>query len=124
MRRIYTSLDLGSNSLKIVVAEIFNQKFSVLAVAETKCKGVKKGLIVNAEETIYSLKEILNEVETKLNTKVTKIIVSVPLYNVEFIKGVQEKGYEPFVKNMYKEERDKIFEILFLFRAKTAKAAN
>lgn len=90
MRHIYASLDLGSNSLKIVVAEIFKQKFNVLAHSEIKCKGIKKGLIVSAEETILSLKELFSIVEDDLKMKITKIIVSIPVYNADFIKG---EGY-------------------------------
>lgn len=90
MRHIYTSLDFGSNSLKIVVAEIYNEKLNVLTSAETKCKGIKKGLIVNAEETLFSLKELFQEIETDLKMKINKVIVSVPLYNAEFFKG---EGY-------------------------------
>lgn len=90
MRQIYTSLDLGTNSVKLLVAEIFKDKFHILSVAESKCNGIKKGLIVNAEETIECVKTLVKGAEDSLNIKIEKLIVGIPLYNVEFIKG---EGY-------------------------------
>ena len=47
MRKIIASMDLGSNSIKLIVAEIIRNKTNVLAVAEAETKGIKKGLVVN-----------------------------------------------------------------------------
>ena len=46
MRRIYTGIDIGSDSIKIVVSEVFNKKFHVLASTSVKSKGVRRGLII------------------------------------------------------------------------------
>jgi len=90
MRNIYTSLDIGTNSCKLLVAEVYKDKLNVLCTSEERCIGIKKGLIVNAEETLATIKKLLEEAEDMLSIKVSKVIVSIPLYNVEFVKG---EGY-------------------------------
>ena len=49
MRRILASMDIGSNSIKLIVAELVKRKINILAVAETETKGIKNGLVVNKE---------------------------------------------------------------------------
>ena len=90
MRNIYTSLDIGTNSCKLLVAEVYKDKLNVLCTSEERCIGIKKGLIVNAEETLATIKKLLQEAEDMLSIKIAKVIVSIPLYNVEFVKG---EGY-------------------------------
>ena len=58
MKEIISSLDIGSSTVKLVVGEVYKNEVHVLAVSEVKSKGVKKGIIVNPEEAIISLKEL------------------------------------------------------------------
>ncbi|MFV0250046.1 MAG: cell division protein FtsA [Bacilli bacterium] len=96
MKHVYTSIDIGSDTVKVVVCEIFNNKLNLLAASSVKSRGVKKGLIVDGQEAVDSLKQALNEVESMLGIKIKKIITSIPGYNVDFamIKGQLELSSE------------------------------
>ena len=78
MRKIYTGIDLGSDAIKIVVAEINKDNFYVLASTSKKSKGIKRGLVVDRELAASSLKEAINEIEEKIGVKIDKAIVAVP----------------------------------------------
>lgn len=80
MRKVYTSVDLGSDSIKILVGEIFNKKLNVLSVTSIKSKGIKKGLIIDANEVLESLKDAIKDIEEKLMISINKVIASVPSY--------------------------------------------
>lgn len=84
MKHVYTSIDLGSDNIKIIVCELYNGKLNLLACTSTKSKGIKRGLIVNANEASESLKEALKEIESMLGVKIRKALVSVPTYFAEF----------------------------------------
>ena len=84
MRKIFTSVDLGSDSIKIMVGEIFNKKLNVLATSSFKSRGIKKGLIVNASEVLGSLKGAISEIEKKIGVVIDKVIASVPSYYSSF----------------------------------------
>lgn len=84
MKQIITSLDLGSNSIKIVVGEIYKDELFVLACTEVRSKGVKKGLIVDSEATMMSLKEAIKRTEDVLGIKLNSVIISIPSYNATF----------------------------------------
>ena len=75
MKQIYTSLDLGSSSIKIIVAEYYKQNINILSVADVPSKGIKRGLIVDPELACSSLKEALAQTEAILGLKINKVIV-------------------------------------------------
>lgn len=81
MRNIYTGIDLGSDSIKIVVAELIKDKFQVLASTDTKSAGIKKGLVVDHDMALYSLNNALDDIEKILGTRIDKAIITVPANN-------------------------------------------
>ena len=84
MKKIYTSIDIGSYSIKIIVGEYFESKLNLLASACVSSKGIKKGLIVDPDLVINSIHEGINEVNEKLGINIKKVIVNVPDYNAKF----------------------------------------
>lgn len=87
MRKIIASIDFGSDTIKIIVAEIFKSKTHVLAATNVKSKGIKKGLIINPDETIISLKDGLKKIEELIGFKLNKVIVNIPSYYANFEIG-------------------------------------
>ena len=81
MRNIYTGIDLGSDNIKIVVAELVKDKFQVLASTAVKSVGIKKGLVVDHELALRSLNLAVDEIEKILGIRIEKAIVTVPSNN-------------------------------------------
>lgn len=84
MRKIYSSVDIGSSYIKIVVLEELNNKLNVLSSCNYPSKGVKKGLVVDEELAIDTLKKAFSEINTSLGIKIDKAIVSVPINNAKY----------------------------------------
>lgn len=84
MKHIYTSLDIGSDTIKIVVCELYQNKLNLLAASSFKSKGIKKGLITDVELATSSVKSAITEVEEMLGIRIKKIITSVPSFNAEY----------------------------------------
>lgn len=78
MRKIYTSIDIGTDEIKAVTMEEYNEKFNVLATAIVPSKGVKKGLIVDASLITSAVKKAIKTLESKLGTKIEQVIAVVP----------------------------------------------
>lgn len=86
MKHIYSSIDIGSDTVKLVVCELYNNKLHLLATSSVKSKGIKKGLITNVNDATVSIKQVFNEVESMLGIKIRKVIASVPSYFAEFTR--------------------------------------
>ena len=89
MRHIYTSLDIGSNTIKIVVCELYQNKLNLLCNVSSKSRGIKKGLITNYDLAYKSVSDAFDKVEELLGIKIKKVITSIPSFNAEYsvIKG-------------------------------------
>ena len=81
MRKIYTSIDIGTDEIKLVTMEEYNEKLNVLATAIVPSKGVKKGLIVDASLITSAVKKAIKNLESKLGTKIEQVIAVVPSNN-------------------------------------------
>lgn len=86
MRHIYTSVDIGSDSIKIVVFELCKNKLNLLAASSVKSRGVKKGLITNFDEASVSMRQGFDEIEQMLGIKIKKVVASVPSYFSDYLK--------------------------------------
>jgi cell division protein FtsA len=84
MKHIYTSVDIGSDSIKVVTCELFKNKINLLAASSFKSEGVKKGLITDPELASEALKQAFEEVEGMLGVKIKKVLASIPSYFAEF----------------------------------------
>lgn len=102
MRKVLASVDLGSDTIKLVVAEYFNQKINILAAVNVPSKGIKNGFVIEATELLPCLKELLKRGEDILGLPIKKVIVTVPSDDVKFHMNegtVQVPPEQGFVSN-------------------------
>ncbi len=85
MKKIFSSIDIGSSSIKIVVCELFKEKLNVLASINYPSKGIKNGIVVEEDKLEEEIVKALNEVNSSLGTKIDKVIINVPLYDAEYM---------------------------------------
>lgn len=84
MKRIYSSIDIGTDTIKLVVCELYNNRLNLLAASSVKSKGIKKGLIVDPNEATISIKQAFDEVESMLGIKIKQVIANIPAYFAEY----------------------------------------
>ena len=78
MKKVLTGIDIGSDLIKIVVTEVYENHFYTLAATNVHTSGVKKGLITDSLAVIDSLKEGLKEIKEMLGIQITKAIITIP----------------------------------------------
>ncbi len=81
MRHIYTGIDIGTDSIKLVTLEKYREKLNVLASVTVKSQGLKKGLITDATLCSSAIKKGIKELESKLGTKIDKVVAIIPSNN-------------------------------------------
>ena len=84
MKKIYTGIDLGSYSIKIVVCEVINNKFHVLAASNTRCKGIQNGIVTDINEAKPYLLKAKQDVEGMLGISIDQAVVTVPIDDISF----------------------------------------
>ena len=63
MRKIMACLDVGSDTVKLVVGEMVKKNLNILAVAEAYSNGVKDGLVVDPNALLEPLKNVIRKCE-------------------------------------------------------------
>ena len=80
---IYSSIDIGSDTIKICVGKVTKNSIDILASSKTHAVGIKKGLIVDKDLAMQSIILALNEIESELGFRIDKAVITVPLYDVQ-----------------------------------------
>ena len=78
MSDIYAGIDLGSDSIKIIVCEKINQKYHVLACTSSPSTGIKNGFISDMKSAVSSVKNAVRDINDLLGMRVTKVVACVP----------------------------------------------
>ena len=88
--KIYVSVDIGSSTVKVIMAEMTGGDVHVLGVGEVRSSGIRKGTIVDIDATVQSIQEAVQEVERVTEIPVRDVIVGIPANGVQLqqTKGV------------------------------------
>jgi len=114
MRKIYTSIELGSFSIKIVVCEIINNNPHVLASSNTRCKGIRHGIIVDKEMVKDYLLTGIKEVEDRLGFKIKEAIIGIASKEKTFDVLTGKIKIENENRIVRKEEIEKTYQDLVI----------
>lgn len=109
MKYIYTSIDIGSDSIKILVAEMVNNKLNVIAETCVQSKGIRKAVIVDVNDILTSLREAISNIEGKIGTKINEAIITLPSY---YAKYIFVEGNTKITREDKKIDGDDIIKVL------------
>ena len=75
---LFVSLDIGTTSIKIVVAEYVNNQLNIIGVGNEISRGLSRGVIVDIDETVDSIKKAVSQAERKANITIKDVVVGIP----------------------------------------------
>ena len=86
----FTGLDIGTSSIKVLVAELVDGEVNVIGVSNAKSKGVKDGIIVDIEAVATAIKSAISQAEEKAGISIKSVNVGLPanLLQVEPTQGM------------------------------------
>jgi cell division protein FtsA len=87
--RYIVGLDIGSTKTCALIAEIEEDQAKFLALGAAESKGLRKGLIVNLDSTVSSIRRAVEEAEGVANVPVESAVIGVAGSHV---RGVNSRG--------------------------------
>ena len=86
----FTGLDIGTSSIKVLVAEHVNGEMNVIGVSNAKSAGVKDGIIVDIEAASNAIKSAVSQAEEKAGISINLVNVGLPanLLQIEATQGM------------------------------------
>lgn len=87
--RYIVGLDVGSTKTCALIAEVDEEQVKFLALGAAESKGLRKGLIVNLDSTVSSIRRAVEEAEGVANVPVESAVLGVAGSHV---RGVNSRG--------------------------------
>lgn len=80
---IYVSLDIGTTHVKVVIGEMNGDAFNIIGIGKAESTGIKKGSIVDIDETVRSIGQAKEQAERMIGLEINSVIVGVTGNHVE-----------------------------------------
>lgn len=76
-RETYVSLDIGTSNVRVIIGDIANGSLNIIGVGNSKSEGIKKGSIVDIDETVRSIGRAVEQAERMIGMSIENVIVGV-----------------------------------------------
>jgi cell division protein FtsA len=73
----YVTLDIGTSSVRVIIGEMTNGSLNIIGVGESSSEGIKKGSIVDIDETVQSIRKAVEKAERMIGMSIKHVIVGV-----------------------------------------------
>ncbi|MCM3110231.1 cell division protein FtsA [Lederbergia lenta] len=74
---IYVSLDIGTSTVKVIIGEMTNDSLNIIGVGNADSEGIRKGSIVDIDETVQSIKKAVEQAERMVGMQINHVIVGI-----------------------------------------------
>ena len=62
---MYVGLDIGTTSVKVVVAEYIEGQMNIIGVGNAKSDGLNRGIVVDIDQTVQAIQRAVRQAEEK-----------------------------------------------------------
>ena len=76
--QLYTSIDLGSSSIKVIIADVVYEKLNILGVGVVKTTSIKRGNIIDVESASRDIQKAIDIAKSEANKDIRSLYVAVP----------------------------------------------
>lgn len=73
----YVTLDIGTSHVRVIIGEMNNGTLNIIGVGETNSEGIKKGSIVDIDETVKSIRTAVEKAERMIGLSIRSVIIGV-----------------------------------------------
>ncbi len=74
---ILVSLDIGTSKVKVIIGEVSNDTINVIGVGTAESVGMKKGAIVDIDQTVHAIQNAVDQAERMVDMAIKSVIVSI-----------------------------------------------
>ena len=87
---MYVGLDIGTTSVKVVVAEYIEGQMNIIGVGNAKSDGLNRGIVVDIDQPVQAIQRAVRQAEEKAGIQSKSVNVGLPanLLEVESCQGM------------------------------------
>lgn len=85
------AIDIGTTKIVAILGKRNpNGKIEIVGISKAVSKGVKRGVVLNIDETVMAIQSVINDVQQKTGLKLTEAFVGIA---GQHIKSIKNRGY-------------------------------
>lgn len=105
---IIVGLDIGTTKICAVVGEVQPDGIEIIGIGSHPSEGLRKGVVINIEKTVNSIKEAIEEAETMAGCEISSVYAGIAGGH---IKGFNSHGVIPLKeKEVSKKDIERVIE--------------
>lgn len=74
---VMVSLDIGTSKIKVIIGEVLNDSLNVIGVGTAQTQGMKKGAIVDIDQTVHSIRNAVEQAERMVGMEIERVVVGI-----------------------------------------------
>ncbi|MFB6262568.1 MAG: cell division FtsA domain-containing protein, partial [Bradymonadaceae bacterium] len=86
---IIVGLDLGTTKVACIIGEVTDEGIDIIGIGSEPSKGLRKGVVINIESTVESIRRALEEAELMAGCEVQRVCAGIAGGHV---KGFNSRG--------------------------------
>ena len=87
MRKIISSIDIGSDSIKLIVGEFIENRLHILSATKIENKGIKNGKIEKPEEVALQIQKARENASKTLGIDIQKVVLGIDSTDAKLVKS-------------------------------------
>lgn len=92
--QLYTAIDLGSSSIKVIIADVVYEKLNILGVGVVKTNAIKRGNIIDVENASRDIEKAIELAKSEANKDIRSLYVAVPSIHTHIKRSVAEITFD------------------------------
>jgi cell division protein FtsA len=86
--QLIAAIDIGTTKIVAIVGRMNeNRKLEVIGMSKTTSKGVKRGVVLNIEETVSSIQTVVEEIRNKTGINLSEVFVGIAGQHIRSIRN-------------------------------------
>jgi len=81
------SLDIGTSKIRVMIGEYHSNTVQVIGVGSAEANGIKKGAIVDIDQTVESIKQAVAQAEQMVDLRIHEVYVGISGNHIELLPG-------------------------------------
>ena len=74
---LIVGLDIGTTKICAIVGEVTNDGIDIVGIGSYPSKGLRKGVVINIESTVSSIKRAIEEAELMAGCEITSVFAGI-----------------------------------------------
>jgi len=84
---LLVGLDIGTTKICVIVGEVYEKRIDIIGIGTHPSKGLKKGMVVNIDSTVESVKRAVEEAELMAGVEINSVYTGIAGGHIQGLNG-------------------------------------